>query len=127
MKKTIIGIFCLICEIAVQAEDKELEKRQNLAIEKFMISTRESEGDFSTISLKNWKSDIGVPFLSLDTVLRKILALFEDHYKNLEVVNFQVIYYTKPGPSSNSEPDFLIIHHRTKPKKTYRFETNKDG
>ena len=117
----VIGILCL----QTQAEDKELEKRQNIAIEKFMISARESEGDFSTISLKNWKSDIGVPFLTLDTVLRKMLTLFEDHYKNLEVISFQVIYTQKVGVNAGIEPDFIIIHHHTKPKKTYRFETNK--
>lgn len=126
VKSVILGILLGLMAAPVQAEDKELEKRQNNAIEKFMISARESEGDFSTISLRNWKSDIGVPFLTLDTLLRKMLSLFEEHYKNLDIVSFQIIYYTKPGPSSNSEPDFLIIHHRTKPKKTYRFETNKD-
>ncbi len=123
-------VWFIICSIffanTILAEDRELEKRQDAAIEKFMISARESEGDFSTISLRNWKNDVGIPFLTLDKLIRKMLFQFEFHYRNLEIVSFQIVYGTKPGINTGFEPDFIIIHHRTKPKKTYRFETNKE-
>ncbi len=125
MKKFVV-LAVIFSVLNLQAEDRELEKRQNDAIEKFMIHNRQSDGNYSTISLKNWKNEIGIPFLTFEEALRKLLNLFEEHYKNLNVLNVTVIYTNKTGPGGGIEPDFILIQHETKPKKVYRFETRKE-
>lgn len=124
----LVGILSvmMISQFLSQAEDKELEKRQAKAIEQFVISTRKNDGDFTTISLKNWKNEIGVPFLSFEEMIRKVLNTFREHYKNLELKSYSIIYTNKAGPSGGLEPDFLLIYHETKAKKVYRFGTKEE-
>lgn len=107
----------------VRAEDKQLEKRRALALENFVKSSRKSDGDYSTISLKNCRDELGIPFLTNEDMVRKVLDTFDTYYKNLEVVDYLIVYANKPGPSAGIECDFLIIHHQTKPEKVHRFAT----
>ena len=114
-------VLVIISVINIRAEDVQLEKRQNKAIENFVISSRKSDGDYSTISLKNWRNELGIPFLSTEDMIRRVLSTFEAHYKNLNITYYQVVYANKPGPSGGIDCDFLIIRHETVPEKTYRF------
>jgi hypothetical protein len=56
-------------------------------------------------------------------MVRKVLNAFEEHYKNLQVVSYSIVYINKSGPSGGLEYDFLLIHHELKPKKVYKFGT----
>ncbi len=126
MKKLVLCLAIIVFGVNLNAEDKELEKRQMKAIEQFVISGRKSDGNFTTISLKNWKSEIGIPMLSTEDMVRKVLYIFLDHYTNLEIKNFTLVYTNKTGPSGGVELDFILIHHETKPKKIYKFGTKEE-
>lgn len=108
-----------------RAEDPTLEKRKNEAVLKFVIANRESDGNYTTISLRDWQRKVGIPQISNEELIRKVLATFDGYYKNLEIVDHLVIYNNKSGPSGGIEYDFLIIQHETKPTKTYRFATRR--
>lgn len=102
-------------------EDKQLEKRRKAAVEGLVKSNRKSDGDYSTISLKNCRDEIGPPFLSNEDIIRRVLDTFDTYYKNLEVIDYLIVYTNKPGPNGGIECDFLIIHHKTIPERNNRF------
>ncbi len=126
MKK--ILAYCLFALLIplTQAEESDLDKKHREIVEKYMIHNRSSDGDFSTISLRNWKAETNIPFLTSEDMIRKVLAAFANHYKNLNILSFSIIYSNKGGVNAGIELDFILIHHETKPTKTYRFGTNKE-
>lgn len=124
MKKFIL-LAMIFSTLAIYAEDRELEKRQNESIEKFIVANRKSDGNFTTIPLKNWQNKIGIPFLSAEDLIRKILNNFELHYKSYKILNYQVVACNKLGLNGGTELDFIIIQHESRTKRTYRLE-NKD-
>lgn len=107
--------------LTIEAGDTLPEKKRTEAIENFVVSNRKSDGNFSTISLKNWQNELGIPFFSTEDLIRGVLNTFEEHYKNLKIVYYLIIYANKPGPTGGIVCDFLVIHHETLPEKTYRF------
>jgi hypothetical protein len=121
--KIVLGVLTIIVTVQIKAEDKELEKRQAKAIEQFVVSSRKSDGNYSSFSLKNWKVEIGINFLTTEDMVRRVLNAFEEHYKNLDIKSYLVTYTNKVGPGGGIELDFLIIHHETKAKKVYKFGT----
>jgi hypothetical protein len=126
----VMGFFVtlLVSPQLVRGEDQALKKRKLEAVEKFMVANRESDGDYTTVSLRDWQRKVGIPQISGEELIRKVLAVFDEYYKNLEILDYLVVYTNKPGPSGGIEYDFLIIRHETKPIKTYRFAKRKtDG
>lgn len=127
----VLVVFALVLFVIPQmaiGEDSALKKRKLEAVEKFMVSNRESDGDYTTVSLRDWQKKVGIPQISGEELIRKVLAVFDEYYKNLEILDYLVVYTNKPGPSGGIEYDFLIIRHETKPIKTYRFAKKKtDG
>lgn len=123
----LVSLLVLAVASSSNAENNLLEKKKAEAFEKFVASSRKSDGDYSTISLKNWRRDLDEPVSSAEDMIRKVLNTFELHYKNLKVLDYLVTYSSKP--TGGIDYDFLIIHHELKPQKVYRFgtkETAKD-
>jgi hypothetical protein len=121
-------VTLLVSPQLAHGEDQALKKRKLEAVEKFMVANRESDGDYTTVSLRDWQRKVGIPQISGEELIRKVLAVFDEYYKNLEILDYLVVYTNKPGPSGGIEYDFLIIRHETKPIKTYRFAKRKtDG
>jgi len=116
-----LGLFSLAMTFQALAENNLLEKIKNEALEKFVVSSRKSDGDYSTISIRNWRNEPGIPLMSTEDMIRKVLSIFEEHYKNLKITNYLVVYSSKPG--GGIESDFLLIHHELKPQKVYKFGT----
>jgi len=111
----------LIWSTVSHGENKLLDKKSAESFEKFVTSSRKTDGDYSTISLANWRRDLNTPPISTEDMIRKVLNTFEIHYKNLKIVDYQIVYDEKPGKGLVC--DFLIIHHETKPARTYKFAT----
>lgn len=128
MKK---GLLCFVHGLSVfvllgltkpaQAENDLQEKRLKENLEKFITGSRKSDGNFSTISLRSWRNELAMPPLSTEDMIRKVLDAFENHYKNLKVQSYSVVYTSRPN--GGIECDFLIIRHQTEAAKTYRFAT----
>jgi hypothetical protein len=122
----IIGLllFCIVCSSSIAAENQTQEKKLTEVVEKFVVRNRKSDGDYTTISLRGWRSEMSMPALSNEDMIRKVLATFEDHYKNLRIVDYTLVYLGKTN--GGLDYDFIIIHHQTEPVKTYRFATKNE-
>lgn len=123
MKKSLgllVIVFLMVANIG-WGQNKLLDKKTAESFERYVASSRKSDGDYSTISLANWRRDLDAPPMSGEDMVRKILCTFEAHYKNLKIIDYLIVYDDKPG--KGLVYDFIIIRHETKPARTYQFAT----
>jgi len=113
-------VFITVSNVSL-GQNKLFDKKTAESFERFVASSRKSDGDYSTISLANWRRDLDVPPMSGEDMVRKILYTFEMHYKNLKIIDYLIVYDDKPG--KGLVYDYIIIHHETKPTRTYQFAT----
>jgi hypothetical protein len=115
----VITLLFFLFPSSLFATDKALEKRRSVAIKKFVAASRKSTGNYSTISLRNWRREIGLPTMSTEEMIRRVLDTFESQYRNLKVIDYRVVYIERPGPTKGIECDFLLIHHEIRRKRVY--------
>lgn len=120
MKKYVLLCLCvLMVNTNTYAENNLQEKRLKEAMEKFVDSTRKSERDYTTISLQGWRNQLGMPPLTTEDMVRKVLTTFDRLYSHLQILDWQMVYCGKPG--GGIECDFLVIRHETRKKAVDRF------
>ena len=113
-----VSIVILMIALTVTASDSLVEKKQNEAIDKLIEEVSKTDGNYSSISLKNWQKDSFMSFLSSEDMIRKVLNAFETAHRKLKVLDYLIVYSNKPN--GGQEYDFLLIHHEPKPETYYR-------
>jgi hypothetical protein len=102
----ILPFWCL----AKEYNDEELLN----SIKDFVVQKAQTDDNCTTISIKDWKGDIGRTKISWtdEDLVRIFCSLFEKTHTTLEIIDFNIVSGSKSG--GGIEVSFVHIYHRKK-------------
>jgi hypothetical protein len=121
---TIMVVINIFIAPNLSAKNDEVEKKLDNAdllksLEQFVLLSSETDGNFTTLSFRNWKTEIGrtLPW-GPDELLRKMSDAFDRKNPKLQIIFITPLYTSKS--SGGLECYAIFIYHQPRNAQSMR-------